>query len=251
MSTKYWAVSMVGLASLLLAACASDVGTSAGGAEPCVLNGVTYQPGQSFRCDCNSCQCVGGNEIVSTTMWCGDAGSGGSAGAGGNPSGTGGTGGVPTTAIVPPGQALTGFRLGWIGPLVGNLDSSSTCDPSSFQNSIVVNVRDSSIGWNRCAEVSADPSSLVFHAAPVQGQRPLDASELASILAAFQGVEIGSESACPSDLPIKTLDVQTDQALLLYVSDESACLASVAERASVVHLNGLIYALNPMVPAGP
>jgi hypothetical protein len=45
------------------------------------------------------------------------------------------------------------------------------------------------------------------------------------------------------------LDVQTDRALLLCVSDQSACLASAAGRTSVVNLDGLIAALNPLVPA--
>jgi hypothetical protein len=259
MSTKYWVVTTVGLASILMAACVSELGGGDTGAQPCVYNGVTYQPGESFGCDCNSCQCVDGNEIISTAMWCGGAGSGGSAGpaGGSNPSGGaggngggGGNGAIPATGVVPSGQTLNGFTLGWRGGFVGSPDALSTCDPRSYQNTIFVNVATSSIAWNRCSQQIVDQGLLVVHSELVQGQRPLAPEELASVLTALQGVRSGAESPCPwPDMPIKTLDVQTDRALLLYVDDQSACLASAEGRTSVVNLDGLIYALNPLVPA--
>jgi hypothetical protein len=113
-----------------------------------------------------------------------------------------------------------------------------------------VNVVESSIAWDRCSQQIVDQGLLVAHSELVQGQRPLASAELASILAALQGVRIGAESSCPwPDIPVKTLDVRTDLALLVYVNDQSACLTSAAGRTSVVNLDGLIDALNPLVPA--
>jgi hypothetical protein len=50
-----------------------------GAAKPCVYRGLTYQPGQSFQCECNSCRCVDGDKVESTLLFCGhpDSGAGG------------------------------------------------------------------------------------------------------------------------------------------------------------------------------
>ena len=44
-------------------------------ATPCTYGGHTYQPGESFQCDCNQCQCIDGNHFTTTLVAClGDSG---------------------------------------------------------------------------------------------------------------------------------------------------------------------------------
>jgi hypothetical protein len=67
------------VASTLMACFDAGMDLSDGGsdapAEPCVLGGITYQPGESWACGCNTCWCVSGTLIRSTMMDCIDAGS--------------------------------------------------------------------------------------------------------------------------------------------------------------------------------
>jgi hypothetical protein len=149
---------------------------------------------------------------------------------------------------VPNGQTLDGFTLARQGGFLPSPEALSTCDPRSFLNRIVVDVATSSIAWTVCGWMTW--SVLEVRAEVVEGRRPLAPEELGSILAALQAARIGAESPCPwPDIPTKTLDVQTDQALLLYVNDQSACFASVAGRTAVVNLDGLFAILDPLVPA--
>jgi len=38
--------------------------------RPCTVVGRTYQPGEEFRCDCNTCICISGDQVLSTLMSC-------------------------------------------------------------------------------------------------------------------------------------------------------------------------------------
>ncbi len=68
----------------------------------CTRGGVTYEDGESWKCDCNYCQCNDGS-VVSTAIACdsgdlGGAGGFGPGGAGGV--GPGGAGGLAGSASV-------------------------------------------------------------------------------------------------------------------------------------------------------
>ena len=45
-------------------------GSGAGGARPCEFGGEVYQPGESFKDDCNTCSCVSGEEVLCTLIAC-------------------------------------------------------------------------------------------------------------------------------------------------------------------------------------
>jgi hypothetical protein len=39
-------------------------------AVPCLVEGRTYQPGETFQCECNTCTCVSGERVGSTLLYC-------------------------------------------------------------------------------------------------------------------------------------------------------------------------------------
>jgi hypothetical protein len=47
---------------------------SATASGPCIFNGTTYQPGQSFTIGCNTYTCTGGDNVTSKPAACSDAG---------------------------------------------------------------------------------------------------------------------------------------------------------------------------------
>jgi len=119
---KTRALALLGLASLLLAACTEDDGAPVGGS--CTFAGETHADGEHWTCDCNECWCEDG-VLASTDIDCdpdGDGGNGGAAGDGdagaAGEASTGGSpdeGGAATGGLSTGGASTGGTRTGGEG----------------------------------------------------------------------------------------------------------------------------------------
>ncbi len=172
---------------------------------------------------------------------------GGSGGTGGS----NGDGGAPPSPyeVVPDGDTLKSFVYTWTGGFLPEPDAESTCDPSHYQNRITI-TSDGTMTWDYCSWTFAPQSLLVCHAEIAQAERTLAEEDLSRVLAGLSEVHIGSTGGCGVDYPVETLDVVTNQTVLLYEADTYAgCPGPDRGRTYVLDLAPLWTVLNSLLPA--
>ena len=131
---------------------ATTSGPDASPGGPCVVNGVTYQPGQSFTLNCLRWTCAGGGNITGGTgAPCSEAGAAGGAGGTGGIglSGTGGAGGAGGSSTGP--DAGTSGEAGTCGitPITPNRASADV---------LIVLDRSGSMAYSIADDCSCDAS---------------------------------------------------------------------------------------------